>query len=122
MPRSRRAIDALPAHVRDNLSPETRRGLADMDVRHQRRRQAERAGTALVPDYLADAEQEAPGAARLYRALPAGASPSDVDEAARSVGLSAASAEAALAALVSRELAIRGPEGVTTVAPGGVPF
>ena len=119
---SRRSLDSIPPELRESLSDEAKRELAALDVTHQRRRQSDRAGTSPIPDALVPVEAEAPGAARLYRVLPAGASVSDAIAAGAEIGMSEASVASALEALRRVELILDGPRGMTPVQPGGVPF
>ena len=118
----RRSIDSIPPALRDRLSAESKRELAALDVTHQRRRQANRAGTGPIPVYLDAVEAEAPGTARLHYVLPSPVTMAGAIEAGAGIGLSAKTVERSMAALRRAELLADGPGGMTLVFPSGLPF
>ena len=124
---ARRPLQALPEGRRDALDADARRQLVDLGGTLQRRaRERSRIGLpggAECPPFLRAAEDEAPGAARLYVTLDG-----ERFDVARAVDVGAwleldePEARAALAALRRAEVVVGPDDDLVTVAPGSVPF
>ena len=125
MPRShippRRPLSNVPDALRDRLTPEQRREVADFGADLQRRHRDRANGRGPMPLFLSRVEAEAPGAGRLWMALdamPPGSAERLIDVGAR-LGLSSETTGAALDALRRAELVVDAPGGVRAITPGG---
>ena len=123
MPRKRRPSSAVPAALRERLSPEARRELADLDADLDRfGREVERGD--VCPPFLEAADREAPGAGALWLNLDAGGPvpPADVGRVAARLGMDGPALAAALGALRRAEAVADAPGGLLALPPGNVPF
>ena len=117
-----RSIDSLHPTLRDGLDAAGRREMAALDVTRQRRRQAQLAGTAPIPQYLDAVEAEAPGTARLHFVLPSPFTMETAAHAGAEIGMGAEAVARSVDALRRAELLADGPHGMTLVFPSGIPF
>lgn len=121
-------LRSLSPALAASLSPETSRALSDFRLEMEREGRALDAGgwNALpdgIPPFLRAVDAEAPGAADLWRRLPApggGATAPGVRMLGRQCGLSPDATRAAVDALRRAELVGTGPRGIVALGPAGV--
>ena len=116
-------LDALPPEERPAALGELESLRIDLE---RRRRDVERGDLAAafgdLPPFIAAVEAEAPGAARLYYAMPSPCAPDAAVPLGARLGMDRAAVASALDALRRAELVLDGPDGYTATAPGSQPF